>query len=185
MRGKAGANSRLSVNPLDRRGRPIIPAVLRAADEIARRAIGYAQKLSVDPAVAADLLEEAAATVSRTVMRQQMSGRSIQDLQSYLFRSFLRRLNRKHKRSLPVAEAFQAKVLASSNSIDPRKLFENKILIDEFLTHCDPVTRDILCHRIEGRSWNEIGRIYQISRRAAESRFNQKLQKVRQRLGLK
>lgn len=185
MRGEASANSGFSVSPIDRRGRPIIPAVLKAADDIARRAIGYAEKLSLDPAVAADILEEAAATVSRAVIRQQISGDKIHDLQSYLFRSFLRRLNNKQKRMLPVAEALHVNILASRNSIDPRKLFENKILIDEFLTHCDPVTRDILCRRVEGRSWHEIGRAYRMSRRAAESRFNQRLQRVRKRLGLK
>lgn len=185
MSGEASANPRFTVSPVDRRGRPIIPLVLRAAEEIAKRAIGYADKLCVDPAVAADVLEEAAATVSRVVMRQQMGAGSVQDLQSYLFRSFLRHLNRKHRQAIHVAAAFQANVLASCHSIDPRKLFENKLLIDEFLTHCDSLTREILCHRLEGRSWHEIGRAYRISRHAAESRFNQRLQLVRKRLGLK
>lgn len=185
MTGEVRPNGGSDVSPMDRRGRPISSYVLGAANEIARQAISYAEKLSIDPAVAADLLEEAAATVSRTVTRKQMTDGSIQDLQSYLFRAFLRRLNKKYKRILPIAEAFQANVLDSRNSVDPRTSFENKILIDEFLTNCDPLTRDIFCLRIEGRSWKEIGRAYRISRRAAESRFNQRLQKVRKRLGLR
>lgn len=173
------------VSPVDGVGRLINPAVVKAAEQIAWRAIGYAEKLSIDPSIAANILEEAASTVSRTIARQQSAEGSILDLQSYLFRAFLRRLNRKHKRNLLVANVFRANALGSQNSVDPRSPLENKILIDEFLTHCDPVTRDILCHRIEGRSWKEIADAFGISRRAAESRFNQRLQKVRKRLGLK
>jgi hypothetical protein len=49
---------------MDQRGRPISPPVLSAAEEVSRRAIHHAERLLVDPAVAANLLEEAAATVS-------------------------------------------------------------------------------------------------------------------------
>ena len=170
---------------MDRRGRPISPSILSAANEIARRAISYAEKLSIDPAVAADLLEEAAATVSRTLTRKQMTDGTIQDLQSYHFRAFLRRLNKKYKRILPIAEAFHADVLDSRNSIDPRTSLDKKILVDELLMQCDPVTRDMLCRRIEGFTWNEIGRSYRISSHAAESRFGQTFRKVLRRLGLK
>ena len=38
-----------------------------------------------------------------------------------------------------------------------------KIFIDEFLVRCDPVMRDVLCRRMQGRSWKEIGWAYRIS----------------------
>jgi hypothetical protein len=38
---------------VDRLGRPISPVVLDAAEEIGRRAIEHAEKLLIDPAVAA------------------------------------------------------------------------------------------------------------------------------------
>ena len=60
-----------------------------------------------------------------------------------------------------------------------------KIFIDEFLVQCNPVVRDVLCRRMQGCSWKEIGSAYQISSHAAESKFSQALQKVRKKLGLK
>ena len=60
-----------------------------------------------------------------------------------------------------------------------------KILVDEFLMHCDPAIRDMLCRRMEGYSWKEIGWAYRISSHAAESKFSQALQKIRSNLGLK
>ena len=173
------------VNPVDRLGRRITPPVLRAAEEIGRRAIRHAEKLLIDPAVAANLLEEAAATVSRAISAKPMGQHPVRDLQSYLFRAFLRRVNKRHKRDLSISQALQIHALATRNSVDPRASFEQKILIDEFLMQCDPATRDMFCRRIEGLSWKEIGLSYRISSHAAESRFSQVLQKVRARLALK
>jgi DNA-directed RNA polymerase specialized sigma24 family protein len=173
------------VNPVDRRGRRISPAVLYAAEEIGQRALRHAERLLVDPAVAANLLEEAAATVSRAMSAKAMSQHSIQDLHSYLFRAFLRRLNKRHKRELSVAESLRVHARETPNSVDPRPSIEKKILIDEFLMQCDPTTRDMLWRRIVGFSWKEIGWSYRISSHAAESRFNQTFQKTRRRLGLR
>ena len=50
------------VNSVDRLGRRIDPVVLNAAEEIGRRALRHAERQLIDPAVAATLLEEAAAT---------------------------------------------------------------------------------------------------------------------------
>ena len=173
------------VNPVDRLGRRISPPVLRAAEEIGRRAIRHAEKMLIDPAVAADLLEEAATAVSRAISTKPMSQYPVRDLQSYLFRAFLRRVNKRHKRDLSMAQALHIDALASRNSVDPRASLEQKILIDEFLMQCDPATRDMFCRRVEGFSWKEIGWSYRISSHAAESRFSQIFQKVRGRLGLK
>ena len=88
------------VNPVDRRGRIIHPAVLNAAEEIGRRALRHAERQLIDPAVAANLLEEAAATVSRAMSAKAVGQPPIKDLQSYLFRAFLRRVNKRRKREL-------------------------------------------------------------------------------------
>src|SRR2546430_13247111 len=68
-------NRSFRVSPVDRLGRPISPLVLGAAEEIGRRAIEHAEKLLIDPAVAAGLLEEAAATVSRALASDRKSTR--------------------------------------------------------------------------------------------------------------
>ncbi len=175
----------LRVNSVDRRGRRIDPAVLNAAEEIRRRALRHAERQLIDPAVAATLLEEAAATVSRAMSAAAMSERPIRDLRSYLFRAFLRRVNKRLKRELSLTESLRTHAREASSSVDPRSLLENKILIDEFLMQCDPATRDMLWRRMVGFSWKEIGVSYGVSSHAAESRFNQTLQKVRRKLGLR
>ena len=63
MPGKAGQNGAMRVSPVDQRGRPISALVLSAAEEVRRRAIRHGQKMFVDPALTANLLEEAAAAV--------------------------------------------------------------------------------------------------------------------------
>jgi DNA-directed RNA polymerase specialized sigma24 family protein len=183
MAGEARSSDARRVSPVDHRGRPISPLVLSAAEEISRRAIQHAQRLLIDPAVAANLLEESAAAVSRALGGPSGRDRPVRDLEAYLFRAFLRRLNRTKKRQLLAgsAEVFAA----TQSSSDPRKVFEMKILVDEFLMRCDPVTRDVFYRRIEGCSWSEIGWAYRISSHAAQSKFSQRLQRVRKKLGFR
>jgi DNA-directed RNA polymerase specialized sigma24 family protein len=185
MPGQTGQNGALRVSPMDRLGRPISPPVLRVAEEVSLRAIQHAERMLVDPAIAANLLEEAAATVSRALKAKNANEDSVRDLESYLFRAFLRRLNRAKKRQSFLAKAVELQAFLPRVSSDPRKTLEMKILIDEFLMHCDPAMRDVLCRRLEGCSWREIGWAYRISSHAAESKFSHALQKVRSKLGLK
>ena len=185
MPAQAGENGAVRVSPMDQRGRPISPLVLIAAEEVSRRAIHHAEKLLVDPAVAANLLEEAAATVSRALRAKNTHEPPVQNLESYLFRAFLRRLNRTKKRQSLSAEAVDLDAFLSRMSSDPGRALEMKIFIDELLMQCDPEVRDMLCRRLGGSSWKEIGWAYGISGHAAESRFSQALKKVKKKLRLK
>jgi DNA-directed RNA polymerase specialized sigma24 family protein len=185
MPGQTGQNGALRVSPMDRRGRLISPPVLHAAEEVSRRAILHAERLLVDPALAANLLEETAATVSRALRSKNTYESPVRDLESYLFRAFLRRLNKAKKRQSLLAEAVEVQPFFSRMSWDPRSALETKIFVDEFLMRCDPAMRDVLCRRMEGYSWREIGCAYRVSSHAAESKFSQALQKVRNKLGLK
>ena len=115
-------HSGVSVNPVDRRGRRISPAVLRAAEEIGRRALRHAERQLIDPAVAASLLEEAAATVSRAMSAKAVAQRPIRDLQSYLFRAFIRRINKKRKRETSLAESLRFHALEVPNGVDPQSI---------------------------------------------------------------
>jgi DNA-directed RNA polymerase specialized sigma24 family protein len=170
---------------VDRLGRKISPVVLDAAERIERRAIHHAEKLLIDPAVAASLLEQAAATVSRALeARKRCVHNDVRDLHSYLFRAFIRRINRLKKRQSALDGAVHAFSLDSYNSTDPRAGLEMKILIDELLTRCDPVIRDMFYRRIQGFSWKEIGSLHGISGHAAESRFSQALRRTAEKLGL-
>jgi DNA-directed RNA polymerase specialized sigma24 family protein len=159
----------------------IDPAVFDVAQEIGQRAIEYAERLVGDPAVAATILEESAAAVSRALrMKQQSGGPRVRDLQAYLFRSFIRRVNKTRKRQIIIADSASAYLNGSSVQGN----FEWKVLINEFLGRCDPITRDMFYRRIQGFSWKEIGTVYGISSHAAESRFGQALERVRRKLQL-
>ena len=180
MAGEFRSEAGFRISPIDPLGRTIEPAVLNAAEEIGQRAVRYAERLVGDPALATNLLEESAAAVSR-VLRSQQGHNNIHDLRAYLFRAFIRRVNRLSRRQLAVADRTPTPSRSSSVSGD----LESQILVGELLTRCDPVTRDMFCRRSQGFSWKEIGKVYGISAHAAESRFSQTLQKVRRRLGLK
>jgi DNA-directed RNA polymerase specialized sigma24 family protein len=184
--GARPPNRGFSVSPVDRLGRTISPVVLDAAEEIRRRAIEHAEKLQIDPAVAAGLLEEAAATVSRALASKKNCVQSnVRDLPSYLFRAFIRRVDKIKKRQLPRVEPAPVPTLGSVNSTDQQADVEMKILVDELLTRCDAVTREMFYRRIQGFSWEEIGRSYGISDHAARSRFSQALRRIGEKLGLK
>lgn len=185
MSPQAAKNDVVPVSAVDRRGRPISSSVLSAADQISQRAVLHGERLLVDPAVVTNLLEEAAAAVSQALKVKSVNEGSIRNLESYLFRAFLRRLNRYKKRQLRMAHFDRVQAFLSDMSQDPRTALERKIFIDEFLMQCDPRMRDVLCRRLEGCSWKEIGWKYRISSHAAESKFSQALQKVRRKLGLK
>jgi DNA-directed RNA polymerase specialized sigma24 family protein len=186
MAGGVRPNSSFRVSPVDRFGRTISPPVLQAAEQIGRRAIQHAENLLIDPAVAATLLEEAAAAVSRAVDRKRhCNHQPIRDVRAYLFRAFIRRVNKTKKRQLMVADAVRLFSAASSKSIDPLAELELKILIDELLTMSDPVVRDMFYRRIQKFSWREIGLSFGISGHAAESRFSQAIRRLAGRVGLK
>jgi DNA-directed RNA polymerase specialized sigma24 family protein len=140
----------------------------------------------IDPAVAAGLLEEAAATVSRTLASEKHSTRTdVQDLPSYLFRAFLRRLDKIKKRQLSQVDGVPVPTPRSGNSTDPLADVEMKILVDELLTQCDAVTREMFYRRIQGFSWKEIGRSYGISKDAAKMRFRKAVSRIGEKFGRK
>ena len=173
------------VNSVDRLGRRISPAVHDAAEGIAYRAILHAEKLHIDPAVAANLLEEAAARVSRAMDRKKdCAAEPVRDLRAYLFRAFIRLTNKALKRQLLVADAVRMLWVTSDNSADPLAELEQKILVDELLTREGPVISDMFYRRTK-LSWDEVGMSYGISGHAAESRFSQALRRIRERLHLK
>jgi DNA-directed RNA polymerase specialized sigma24 family protein len=99
MAGEFRSEAGFRISPIDPLGRTIEPVVLDAAEEIGQRAVHYAEKLVGDPALATNLLEESAAAVSR-VLRSQGAHNDIHvnDLRAYLFRAFIRRVNKLKRR---------------------------------------------------------------------------------------
>jgi DNA-directed RNA polymerase specialized sigma24 family protein len=172
--------AKLTISPTDWRGRTISPEVLSVANEIRKNALRYGEKALGDPAVAASLFEESAAAVSRLFARQIDGKPAIRNLSAYLFRAFVRRVNRVRQRET-VLLARLSQELAGKHTFNSNQA-ELEILIDEILARGDPVMRDMFRRRTQGFSWKEIGRAYGISAHAAESRFSQSLQRLRKRL---
>lgn len=182
MADESDAGKKVRISPIDCRGRAIAPEVLSVAYEISGRALRHAEKVLGDPALALSAFEESAATVSRVVRAQQrLDDCNIRNLHAYLFRAFLRRINRLKPRELPVGDDFLG-VLPESQSSDLANKLEIRLLVDEILTKCDVVTRDMFFRRAQGFSWREIGNAYGISSHAAESRFSQALHRLRKKL---
>lgn len=180
MAGLSHPKERFRISPIDCRGRAIEPEVLSVAQEIASRIFQHSERMLVDPAVATSLLEEAAVAVSRVLRRKADGQSTIRDLHAYLFRAFMRRLNRIRRREMRLITS--STNLGESEKFDPSRELEMRILVNELLTRCDGVTRDMFYHRIAGLSWKEIGSVYGISAHAAESRFSQALRRLRQKL---
>jgi RNA polymerase sigma factor (sigma-70 family) len=171
--------NRLRISAFDQRGRPIVDEVVVAAEKIGPRAIEYANRFLCDPAMAANLLEESAVAVSRIVS----SGRGVTvcNLEAYLFRACIRRINKVKKRELRLLAVQRAS--RSSPTYAPDDL-ESKILVNEILSRCNPTVRDMFVRRAQGLPWKEIGEVYGMSAHAAESRFSQALQSIRRKLSL-
>src|SRR5258706_16063034 len=104
-RGARPSKLNARISPVDHLGRSISPPVLEAAEGIVTRAVEHAAQLLIDPAIAATLLEDAAAAVSRAHRLEVVPNRQhIPDLPCYLFKAFIRRGNRV-KRQQITAEA--------------------------------------------------------------------------------
>ncbi len=176
--------SSLRLNSVDRQGRQIDPAVLAAAEAILPRALDYGQNLLGDPAVVANTLEEVAATVSQLIAPKDppCEPAPIRNLPGYVFRAFVRHVNRLKSKELAVLDAAIAGQTLAQRLADPSRQLEMKILVDECLAQFDFVERDMCWRRLEGFTWDEIGPVHGLSGHAAEVRFRNAVRAVKAKL---
>jgi DNA-directed RNA polymerase specialized sigma24 family protein len=179
-----GSGGVFRLNSVDLRGRKIDSAVLAAAEEIYPRALEHGVKLLGDPAAVTTALEEVAATVSLVIKGKDPPGdlARVRNMRAYLFRAFVRHVNRLKRKGLTLVSLSQVAEVADPPWADPLRQFENKILLDECLAQCDFVTQDMAWRRMQKFSWEEIGRIHGLSAHAAEARFSHALKRARERL---
>lgn len=177
-----GSSNLPRLNTIDRLGRDIDSAVLAAAEEVFPRALEHGLKLLSDSAVVANALEEVSAVVSRVLRagNSPSDANAVKNLPGYVFRAFVRHVNRLKRRQL---------VLVESNGdgpphrwADPSRDLEMKILVDECLAECDFVARDMFWRRVQGFSWAETGKLHGLSGHAAEVRFRHALRRAQSRL---
>ena len=179
-----GSRSLVRLNTVDRRGRKIEPAVLAAAERIYPRVLRHGLKLLDDPALITDALEEVAAAVSRMLRAKCSTDKALplQDLRAYIFRGFLRHVNRLKSKEVEVISITEVAGPAGTPWVDPSRQLETKILLDECLARCDFVAQDMAWRRILGFSWEEVGEVHGLSAHAAEARFSHSLHKLKERL---
>lgn len=170
------------VNNVDRLGKQIEPCVLSAANEIAPKALSYAENFVGDPCVAINLLEEAAATVSEAVRAKEAAQiPAIRDMRAYLYRAFLRRIAEERRNENRLQQAIE-----DANGLDetasPETRAVRKVNLKQILSMCDRKTREIVWGRIEGRSWDDIAYGCVMSNHAARVHFSKAVQKIREAL---
>jgi RNA polymerase sigma factor (sigma-70 family) len=178
---EAKSSPRFLLNSVDLLGREIDPAVLSVANSIGLKAIPYAEKLLGDPAVAMNLFEQAAASVSEAIRTKQTSGSAVRDLAAYLFRTYIRLVSEAKQNDSMFSESLDIEVEAQISERDLARA-EAALLLDEIMGICDRLTREVALRRLEGLSWKEIGEHYGISGHAAEARFSKALDRARKRL---
>ena len=173
--------SSFRLNSVDRDGRKIDPTVLAAAETVFPRALEYGTNLLGDPAVVANTLEEVAATVSQLVARRDPPGEPapIRNLPGYVFRAFVRQVNRLKSKELAVLDAAIAGQTLAQRFADPSHQLEMKILVDECLAQFDFTERDMCWRRLEGFTWDEIGPVHGLSGHAAEVKFRNAVRAVK------
>lgn len=182
MRARSAASS-FFVSPVDRRGRAIDPLVLAVAYEIGPRAVAYADRYLVDPALAIDLFEESAGAVTQALKRRPSHAKPILDLASYLYRTYLRKVGvvRKKRKRLELGLKEQARIEFST-----RKSVEAEVarLCDQVMATYDKVVRQMAYRHYEGFSWKEIGAEFGIDPHVAEARYSRALAHARLLLGI-
>jgi RNA polymerase sigma factor (sigma-70 family) len=160
-------------------GRQIAPAVLSVSMEIGPRVLAYAQHLIGDPALAMNYFEEAAASVSAAIQEKKTSGApAVRNVAAYLFRTFIRMVDdAKHKEKIieeSLKESGEAQILLTEEA-----RAETAVLLNEVMETCNRASREVIVLRLEGFSWKEIGKQFDISSHAAEARFSKALDHAR------
>jgi DNA-directed RNA polymerase specialized sigma24 family protein len=167
------------MSSVDQHGRSIAPQVLTAARQIRRRALCLAERELGDPAIAASILEQTAARVSRTLYYSSSVVRnpSVKNLQGYLFRAVVRNVDRLKLKELPKISHSEA--VLERHAYNPSNRLDFLVLTNELLAKADGFTRRVFQLRVEGYSWKEIGTTIGISAHAAESRYSKGLRRIR------
>jgi DNA-directed RNA polymerase specialized sigma24 family protein len=127
------------------------------------------------------LFEQAAASVSEAIKTKQDGSSAVRDLAAYLFRAYIRLVSEVKRKDVTLQETLDAQAenqLWRSNLVRA----EAALLLDEIMSTCDRLTREVAFRRLEGLSWKEIGERYGLSGHAAEARFSKALDRARKRL---
>jgi DNA-directed RNA polymerase specialized sigma24 family protein len=173
------------LNSVDRFGRQIAPAVLSVSMEIGPRALAYAQNLIGDPALAMNYFEEAAASVSAAIEEKKASGApAVRNVAAYLFRTFIRMVDDAKYKEKSLEKSLKDSVGARITFTEDARV-ETAVLLNEVMDTCNRESREVVVRRLEGFTWKEIGKQFDISSHAAEARFSKALDHARKMLRIR
>jgi DNA-directed RNA polymerase specialized sigma24 family protein len=172
------------LNEVDHLGRRIAPAVLSVAQEIGPRILSYAQNLIGDPAIAITYFEQAAASVSAAIEEKKLTGAPpVRNVGGYLFRTFIHLVDEAKRREANLEHSLEQ--YGTLVSLTEEGKTETNILLNEVMATCDRFSQQVVALRLEGWSWEEIGKYFGISRHAAEARFSKALDHDRKMLRIR
>ncbi len=180
-----GSPRPLVVSSVDHLGRQIAPEVLEAAQRIGSRCVRHGEKILGDPALVVTLLEEAAAKVTLAIEQRALRGKPpIDDLDGYLYRAFMNRVNDEERRN-PTPQNLGDREWKIPVPFSDLTAIERKLLLEELLEGQDLLTLDIIVWHYSGQKWREIGAACGISATAARLRFRKAMMQIRRRLKAK
>ena len=168
----------------DGRGNRIDSDVMDSAQRNWYRVLDYASREAVDPSRAAQVLERTAVSVA-SARRRKQGHTDINDLDSYLFAAFVRKLKRLLRRERIVEFVHSVSELESVKSAQDREWagrLEDSLQIQEIIAAMDDRTRNTYWKRAHGYGWREIARAQGLSVNAAKKNYEYGLEKVRRRI---
>lgn len=172
------------INDRDHHGRPLEPIVIQAARAIWERVCRAVILKLKDPGRAPEIIEAAAAAVSRALQRP---GRDpIRDMEAYLAWACIRRINRiaaRENREQTGHEIVTLEALTANKAGRPEDDLVDELYVKELLSNMDPGTREIFMMRVAGYSWGEIAKMRgYASGHSAEVQFGKKWKAARGRI---
>jgi len=159
------------IRPEDRRGKPIDPSVVEAAQRHWSWAYSYVEKELQDGARAAELLEQVAIEVST---RLQVTPEVSRNLDGYLITAFHHRVRSQLLKDNRLAYEGLLKELERNHPLaatDWVAAIDTELVMKSLLSRLPHEVRHMLHYRMLDFSWKAIGKSMGISAKQAKSRF--------------
>ncbi len=175
----------LWIQSRDKRGRPIDPKVLDAAQRNWGRVLEYVRRELQDAPRAAEILERVVHSVSNA-MRRNFHRQRVKDLDAYLYWAFTRKVRKIVARERMIQYvAFSEDLVPLETAQDSKWVhkIEDEILLKQLLGYLEERPRGMVLLRAGGYSWKEVARALGISVNNALVQFNHAIEKSRKLVG--
>src|SRR5215831_4976760 len=160
----------------DKKGQPLDPTILKAAEKIAPKLTRYRQKEIDGESTANDILQTAVEAASSAISR-----RSIENPASYLasiYKHFVDKFLGRRKQLIPVGDDFLESLANSEKVPSFEEWIHNRLTLEKLLRLMNAETRRICCWRLEGYSESEIATRLGSTPNAVSVRFTRGLKEA-------